>query len=66
MKYLAHVDGDREQTVKEHLEGTAQLAEEFAGKFGNGDWGYSVEHYMILGSILTYSNGKFKENRNFV
>ena len=37
MKYLAHVDGDREQPVKEHLEGTAQLAEGFAGKFSNGE-----------------------------
>ena len=53
MKYLAHVDGDREQTVKEHLEGTAQLAEEFAGKFGNGDWGYCCG---TLHDIGKYSN----------
>ena len=40
MEYIAHKDGDREQTVKEHLTGTAKLASEFAGKFGKADWGY--------------------------
>ena len=25
MEYLAHIDGDREQSVKEHLQGTAKL-----------------------------------------
>lgn len=40
--YLAHVsrDGSREQSVREHLEGTARLAERFAQSFGKGDWGY--------------------------
>ena len=38
MEYIAHKDGDREQTVKEHLTGTAKLASEFAGKFGKADW----------------------------
>ena len=40
MKYLAHIDGDREQSVKEHLQGTAELAEKFAAKFRKADWGY--------------------------
>ena len=40
MEYLAHISGDRKQTVKEHLEGTAKLAEGFAAQFGSGDWGY--------------------------
>ncbi|MDO5136215.1 MAG: CRISPR-associated helicase Cas3' [Eubacteriales bacterium] len=42
MDYLAHIseDGTREQTVKEHLEGTALLARKFADDFGYGDWGY--------------------------
>lgn len=26
MKYIAHKDGEREQTIKEHLIGTATLA----------------------------------------
>ena len=53
MKYLAHVDGDREQSVKEHLAGTAQLAEIFAEKFGNGDWGYCCG---LLHDIGKYSD----------
>ena len=40
MEYLAHIDGDRAQSIKDHLQGTADLAEEFAAKFGKADWGY--------------------------
>lgn len=40
MEYIAHLDGERIQTVKEHLEGTANLTGKFAGKFGKQDWGY--------------------------
>ena len=40
MNYIAHLDGEREQSIKEHLEGTANLAAEFAGRFGKADWGY--------------------------
>ncbi len=40
--YLAHIseDGKREQTVFEHLKGTAELAAGFAAKFGAGELGY--------------------------
>ena len=34
MEYLAHVEGERKQSVKEHLYGTAKLAGDFAGRFG--------------------------------
>ena len=34
MEYIAHKDGERIQSVKEHLEGTAQRAGDFAEKFG--------------------------------
>lgn len=40
MNYIAHKEGDRIQTIKEHLEGTASLAQSFAEKFGKGEWGY--------------------------
>ena len=40
MEYIAHKDGERVQTVKEHLYGTAELAGSFAGKFGKKEWGY--------------------------
>ena len=39
--YLAHIskDGKRQQTVRDHLLRTGQLAESFASKFGAGPWG---------------------------
>ncbi len=41
MKYLAHInDYGQEQTLKDHLEGTAQLCAEFAERFGAYDMGY--------------------------
>ena len=40
MKYIAHIDWEIIQTIKEHLEGTAKLSGEFAEKFGKQDWGY--------------------------
>lgn len=51
-KYLAHISEDgREQTVKEHLMGTAALAEKFANSFGSGEWG------KLCG--LTHDLGKY-------
>ncbi len=32
MIYVAHINEQGEQTLKEHLEGTAELAKEFAEK----------------------------------
>lgn len=42
MNYLAHIQEDtlKEQTLKEHLEGTAHMAQKFADAFGYGEWGY--------------------------
>lgn len=42
MEYLAHISEDkkREQTLQEHLEGTAKLAGQFADAFGYKTWGY--------------------------
>ena len=40
MKYYAHIDGERKQSVKEHLYGTAELAGNFAESFGKREWGY--------------------------
>ena len=39
-EYIAHKENGRIQTLKDHLEGTACLAEKFAEKFGKADWGY--------------------------
>lgn len=40
MEYLAHLNEERTQTIKNHLYGTADLAGEFAAHFGKRDWGY--------------------------
>lgn len=40
MEYIAHTNSHGIQTIKEHLQGTAKLAGDFAGKFGKQDWGY--------------------------
>ncbi|MDO4276348.1 MAG: CRISPR-associated helicase Cas3' [Eubacteriales bacterium] len=42
MEYIAHISEDKSeiQTVKEHAEGTALLAKDFASAFGYGEWGY--------------------------
>ena len=40
MEHAAHKNGERVQTVKEHLYGTAELAGSFAEKFGKKEWGY--------------------------
>lgn len=40
VEYIAHTNGQNVQTIKDHLQGTAKLAGDFAGKFGKQDWGY--------------------------
>lgn len=40
VKYIAHKDGERQQSVLDHLEGTANLAGIFADAFCKQDWGY--------------------------
>ena len=40
VRYIAHKDGKREQSVLEHLKGTANLAGSFADRFGKREWGY--------------------------
>ena len=62
MEYIAHKDGDREQTVKEHLTGTAKLASEFAGKFGKADWGYCCGMLHDIGKYSKEFQKKIKED----
>lgn len=41
MEYIAHINNNGGiQALEKHLQGTAKLAGEFAGKFGKQDWGY--------------------------
>lgn len=62
MKYIAHKDGEREQTVKEHLEGTACLAGEFASKFGKEEWGYCCGMLHDLGKYSKEFQKRIQED----
>ena len=64
MEYLAHIDGDREQSVKDHLRGTADLAEEIAAKFGKADWGYCCGMLHDIGKYSQEFQRKIHENLN--
>ena len=64
MKYIAHKDGEREQTIKEHLKGTAILAGQFAAKFGSKDWGYCGGMIHDIGKYSKEFQKKIKEDTN--
>ena len=64
MIYVAHINEQGEQTLKEHLEGTAELAKEFAEKFGKGDWGYCSGMLHDIGKYSSEFQKKIKENGN--
>lgn len=64
MKYLAHKNGEREQTVKEHLTGTVQLAGTFAAKFGKEDWGYCSGMLHDIGKYSVEFQKKIQEECN--
>ncbi len=62
MKYIAHIsdDGEREQSIKSHLEGTALLAKEFADEFGYGDWGYFCGMLHDIGKYSAKFQGRIR------
>ncbi|MCD7762731.1 MAG: CRISPR-associated endonuclease Cas3'' [Lachnospiraceae bacterium] len=61
-KYVAHIDLDgNEQSVKEHLIGTAKKTEEFAAEFGCGEIGY---HCGLLHDVGKYSDAFQKRIHN--
>ena len=64
MKYIAHLEGGREQTVKEHLQGTAKLSAEFAKKFGKEEWGYCCGYLHDIGKYSIEFQHKIRENGN--
>lgn len=53
MEYIAHTRNGENQTLKNHLLGTAQLTSKFADKFGKSDWGYCCG---LLHDIGKYSD----------
>lgn len=62
MKYIAHKDGVREQSMVEHLSGTAKLAGKFAGKFGMEDWGFCCGMLHDVGKYSKEFQNKIKNN----
>lgn len=62
--YIAHKDGKRIQTVKEHLHGTAKLASGFAGKFSKEEWGYCCGMLHDIGKYSIEFQKKIKEDTN--
>ena len=64
MEYLAHVDGERKQTIKEHLNETAKLAGTFAGRFGKSDWGYCCGMLHDIGKYSAEFQKKIIEGSN--
>lgn len=49
IQYLAHKIGDREQTVLQHLTGTAELSKKFASAFGKGKQGEMAGYLHDIG-----------------
>ena len=64
MKYIAHKEQEREQTIKEHLCGTAQLADEFAEKFGKGEWGYCCGKMHDIGKYSSEFQKRIRGESN--
>ena len=64
MRYIAHKDGEREQSVKDHLEGTAERAGEFAEKFGKKEWGYCCGMLHDIGKYSEEFQRKIQEDTN--
>ena len=62
MEYIAHRDGKRVQTMKEHLIGTAELASRFAESFGKSDWGYCCGILHDIGKYSLAFQEKIKNN----
>lgn len=65
-EYLAHIDREKEperrQSLLEHLQGTARLAETFADSFGKGDWGYCCGMLHDIGKYSAKFQKKLKED----
>ena len=62
MEYIGHKQGERIQTLKAHLEGTAGLAGEFAGRFGKSDWGYCCGMLHDIGKYSDAFQKKIQED----
>ena len=64
MEYIAHLNEEHTQTLKDHLCGTAELAGHFAGRFGKADWGYACGMLHDIGKYSLAFQDKIKNNSN--
>lgn len=64
MEYIAHLNEERTQTLKDHLCGTAELAGHFSGRFGKSDWGYACGMLHDIGKYSLAFQDKIKNNSN--
>lgn len=64
MDYIAHMDGERKQLLKDHLTGTAELAGLFAKSFGKEEWGYCEGLLHDIGKYSEEFLQKITENLN--
>ncbi len=64
MEYIAHLNEEHTQTLKDHLCGTAELAWYFAGRFGKADWGYTCGMLHDIGKYSLAFQDKIKNNSN--
>lgn len=61
MAYLAHISEDRrQQTILEHLAGTAELCAALLYHLARGNWGSLPDWLMISENIPTLSSAAFK------
>ena len=64
MEYIARKDGERVQTILEHLTGTAELAGKFADAFGKYEWGYCCGILHDIGKYSEEFQHKIKNGTN--
>lgn len=64
MKYIAHKDGEREQSIEDHLKGTAELAAKFAAKFGGEEYAYCCGMIHDIGKYSLEFQKKIREDLN--
>lgn len=64
--YIAHKDGEREQSIVEHLNGTASLSGKFAAGFGKDDWGYCCGMLHDIGKYSEEFQKKIEEDLNIM
>lgn len=62
MNYIGHIAEEREQSLRDHLQGTAELAGTFASAFGKYDWGYCCGMLHDIGKYSDAFQHKIKTN----